>query len=46
MKLELVDVAPLRFEGGPAESGEYLLSPYVFAQGARDRDTGGAADRR
>ncbi len=33
MKLELVDVAPLRFEGGPAESGEYLLSPYVFAQG-------------
>ncbi len=31
--LELVEVTPLRFQGGPARENEYLLSPYVFANG-------------
>lgn len=33
MTLELIETVPLRFEGGPAAAGEYLLSPYVYAGG-------------
>ncbi|MDQ6925636.1 MAG: hypothetical protein M3154_05295 [Candidatus Eremiobacteraeota bacterium] len=33
MRLEVVETAQLRFEGGPAADGEYLLSPYVYAAG-------------
>ncbi|HEV2738197.1 MAG TPA: hypothetical protein VGU66_06410 [Candidatus Elarobacter sp.] len=34
MKLEVVETVPLRFEGGPAAAGEYVLSPYVYATGS------------
>ncbi|MFN2461650.1 MAG: hypothetical protein ABR591_13350 [Candidatus Velthaea sp.] len=33
MKLEVIETTPLRFEGGPAVTGDYLLSPYVYAAG-------------
>jgi len=33
MTPELLDVTPLRFTGGPAAEGEYILSPFVYDEG-------------
>jgi len=31
--LELADSTPLRFTGGPARAGEYILSPFAYDEG-------------
>jgi len=31
--LEIADSTPLRFTGGPASAGEYILSPFAYDEG-------------